>query len=255
MNLTEEESSFADISIPLTLSSVPQNILSGDSLPFPSSFNVESQSGDECNHGIWEMLHFPGKSCNENELVLDSMRNEVCDTLIAQTNERELRDWEMITTQEDHDSEFEEVSEEIMIMQTDDLLLGLGLDSDDQVQCESSGETNAAKTSNKNQVIYPRARVTLGAVVGLLTLYAIKHDLTGQAITNLLQLFTLILPSGNILPDSLQNFKAYFRKLENPFILHHYCAFCLSYVDKQATVCPDCLYEGTLVSTYQSLLY
>ena len=31
----------------------------------------------------------------------------------------------------------------------------------------------------------------------------------------------------------------YFRNLENPFILHHYCAFCLSYVDKQATVCPN----------------
>ena len=33
-----------------------------------------------------EMLHFPGESCNENELALDSMWNEVCDTLIAQTD-------------------------------------------------------------------------------------------------------------------------------------------------------------------------
>ena len=239
VNLAEEESSFADISIPLTLSSLPENILSGESLPSPSSCNEESQSGDECNHDIWEMLHFPGESCNENELALDSMWNEVCDTLIAQTDERELRDWETITTQEDHDSDFEEVSEEFTINETDDPLLGLGLYSGDQVWCESSGETNAAKTSNENQAIYPGARVTLGAVMVLLTLYAIKHDLTGQAITNLLQLLTLILPSGNILPDTLRNFKAYFRNLENPFILHHYCAFCLSYVDKQATVCPN----------------
>ena len=88
MNLTEEESSFADISIPLTLSSQPENILPCDSLPSPSSCNKESKSGDECNHDIWEMLHFPGESCNENELALDSMWNEVCDTLIAQTDER-----------------------------------------------------------------------------------------------------------------------------------------------------------------------
>ena len=142
-------------------------------------------------------------------------------------------------TQEDHDSDFEEVSEEFTITQTDDLLLGLGLDSDDHVWCEYSGETNAAKTSNENQAIYPGARVTLGAVMVLPTLYAIKHDLTGQAITNVLQLLTLILPSGNILPDTLRNFKAYFGNLENPCILHHNCAFCLSYVDKQAAVCPN----------------
>ena len=43
----------------------------------------------------------------------------------------------MTTTQEDHDSDFEEVSEEFTIAQTDDLLLGLGLDSDDHVWCES----------------------------------------------------------------------------------------------------------------------
>ena len=53
VNLTEEESLFADISIQLTLSSLPENILSGDSLPSPSSCNEESQSGDECNHDIW----------------------------------------------------------------------------------------------------------------------------------------------------------------------------------------------------------
>lgn len=93
VNRTEEESSFADISIPLTLSSLPENIPLGDSLPSPSSLNEESQSGDECNHHIWE-LHFPGKSCNVKDLALDLMWIEVCDTLIAQTDERELRDWE-----------------------------------------------------------------------------------------------------------------------------------------------------------------
>ena len=79
----------------------------------------------------------------------------------------------------------------------------------------------------------------------LLTLFAIKYDLTGEAITHLFQLMTLMLPSGNILPDTLRKFKAFFRKLENPFILQHCCAFCLSYVDKQAAVCPNttCLKE------------
>ena len=142
-------------------------------------------------------MHFRDESRNEDELVLDLAWNEVCDTLIAQTDEHELQDWEMTTTHE-------EVSEEeITITETDDLLFGQGLDSDDQVWCACGGETNAGKIFNENQAIYPVARVTLGAVMVLLTLFTIKHDLTGQAMTNLLQLLTLVLLSGHILPDTL----------------------------------------------------
>lgn len=244
-----EGSSFMDIYIPLSLSSLPAQIPSDDSVLPPSSFDLESrQSEHECGNEILEMPHPSNESAdesiNENELELDSMWNEVFHTLVAQTDERELRDWEMTMTEED-DSDFEEVSEEITLTETVDPLLGVGVDLDDQLSSESSGQTDAGRTSNENQILYPGARVTLGAVMVLLTLFAIKYDLTGEAITHLLQLITLILPSGNILPDTLKKFKAYFRTLDNPFIVHHYCAFCLSYVDKQATVCPNtaCLKE------------
>ena len=117
-----EESSFTDISIPLSLSSLPQPILSDDSVLSPSSFSLEShQSEHECGHEILEMPHpsneSADESCNENELELDSMWNEVFHTLVAQTDERELRDWEMTMTEED-DSDFEEVSEEITLTET-----------------------------------------------------------------------------------------------------------------------------------------
>ena len=243
-----EESSFTDISIPLSLSS-SQQIPSDDSVLSPSSFNLEShQLEHECGHEILEMPHPPNESAdesfNENELELDSMWNEVFHTLVAQTDERELRDWEMTMSEED-DSDFEEVRDEMTLTETADPLLGVGVDLDDQRSSESSGQTDAGKTSSENQILYPGARVTIGGVMVLLTLFAIKYDLTGEAITHLLQLITLILPSGNILPDTLKKFKAYFRKLDNPFIVHHYCAFCLSYVDKQATFCPNtaCLKE------------
>jgi len=233
----EDESTFTDVSIPLSLPSLPQQMTSDDLLSL-SSFNVEGQSEEEFTHEILEMPHCSNDSFDENELELDSMWNEVYDNLISQTDERELRDWETAKTEED-DSEFEEVSEEITSTESDDPLRDVRVDSDDQIRCEASEETNTGKSSSENQTLYPGARVTIGAVMVLFTLFAIKYDLTGEAITHLLQLITLILPTGNILPDTLRKFKSYFRNLENPVILHHYCAFCLSSVDKQTTVCPN----------------
>ena len=90
-----EGSSFTDISIPLTLSSLPEQIPSDYSVLSPSSFDLEShQSEHECGNEILEMPHPSNESAdesiNENELELDSMWNEVFDTLVAQTDEREL---------------------------------------------------------------------------------------------------------------------------------------------------------------------
>ena len=61
----------------------------------------------------------------------------------------------------------------------------------------------------------------------------------GEAISHLLQFISLLLPSGSILPDTPQKFKRYFNKLESPVILHHYCTYCLSYVDKKAVTSPN----------------
>ena len=109
----------------------------------------------------------------------------------------------MTMTLED-ESDFEEFSEEITLMERDYPLLGAEVDSDDQIRCESAlGEANAGKTANENQKLYPGARVTIGAVMVLLTLFASRYDFTGKAISHLLQIITLILPTRNILLDIL----------------------------------------------------
>ena len=160
MNPTDEEYSFTEISIPLPLPSLPQQIPSDDSVPSSSSLNFESHPEDDCSHESFEIPHCSNESCNANELELDSMWNEVYDNLIAQTDERELRDWEMTMTQED-DGDYEEVSEEITLAETDDPLLEVEMDSDDQIRCESSGQTNAGKTFSENQMLYSGASGSL----------------------------------------------------------------------------------------------
>lgn len=147
------------------------------------------------------MPYCSNNSFDEIEVELDSMWNEVYDTLINQTDEQELRDWQTTTPEED-DNDLEEVSEEITLTLRDDPLLGVRVDSDQQTSSQASDKTHVGGKSSENQTLYPEARVTIGAVMVLLTLFAIKYDLTGKAITNLLQLITLILLLGNILPDT-----------------------------------------------------
>lgn len=177
--------------------------------------------------------HFPIEFIDNEELELDSMWNDVCETLIAESSERELRDWGL--AEEQDSDQFEDIVENMTLQKTIDT------SSHEAARLDSREEPPAAniKPSSEQETLYPGARVTIGAVMVLLTLYAIKYDLTGEAITHLLQFISLLLPSGNILPDILRRFKTYFNKLESPVILHHYCAYCLSYVDKKATTCPN----------------
>ena len=160
----------------------------------------------------------------------------MCETLIAESNERELRDW---GSAEEEDGQFEEIVEHMTLSQTIDTLSHEATSLDLGKESLAPNNRDNTKSSSEQEKLYPGAQVTIGAVMVLLTLYAIKYDLTGEAITHLLQFISLLLPSGNILPDTLRKFKTFFNKLDGPVILHHYCAFCLSYVDKKAATCPN----------------
>lgn len=98
--------------------------------------------------------------------------------------------------------------------------------------------------------LYPSAKITIGSTIVLLVLFTIKYNLAADAIGHLLSLLSLILPSGHILPTSLNNFKNYFRNIRSPLVFHYYCSFCLTYVSRNKpteTVCPNggCLKELT----------
>ena len=74
----------------------------------------------------------------------------------------------------------------------------------------------------------------------LLALFTIKHNLSAEAIRNLLTLFSLTLLSSHCLPNTVNRFKNYFKSLRNPLCIHYYCAFCLMYIEsKTATTFPN----------------
>ena len=84
-------------------------------------------------------------------------------------------------------------------------------------------EEHDASEDSDNKPLYPTATVAVGTIVVLLALFTIKHNLPAEAIGNLLPLISLALPSSYCLPNTVNNFKNYFKKLRNPLRLHYYC--------------------------------
>ena len=93
--------------------------------------------------------------------------------------------------------------EEITLRRNVPLPAEVQVGSDDQIVSDSESK---GKTSS-DEPLYPGANVSIGVVMVVLTIYAIKYALMGNVVTHLLQLISLILPSGNVLPDILQKFK------------------------------------------------
>lgn len=250
-----EESSFSKVVVPLTLpkdrilqTSLISNNHSPDAVHWSSQPCIldttcaAAVSATEVNPNLPDIevnqeafqQYYTSTSDNNAELELDFMWNEVYETMISETEESDLRDWETVAIAEEDESDFLEATAFV----------------ESTPPCSTTGEADSKGKADHcdSQPLYPGASVTIGAVMVLICLYAIKYDLTGDAVTQLLQLMALMLPSGNILPDTLQKFKAFFSKLDTPFVLHHHCGFCLSNVDKDAKTCPNlaCLKELSL---------
>lgn len=111
-------------------------------------------------------------------------------------------------------------------------------------------ETSSSKeeTDIDQEPLYKGANVTLGSVMVLLVLFVIRHNLTSEALENLLSIIAAVLPASSILPSSLNRFKKYFSDLKHPFVFHHYCSFCFAYVgQRNVKQCPNlhCLKDLT----------
>ena len=223
----EDESLFTDVTIPLSLPTFPRTIqpcelaseelgvqqeadFSTEYIPQSSAPLTGSETngkhrdgsrfhsedfGHEPSHS--SQPHGPIEFIDNEELEMDSMWNEVCEALIAESNEHELRDWG--STEEEDSDQFEDIVENMTLPNTIDTL------PHEAERLDLREEPPAAniKSSCEQEKLYPGSRVTIGAVMVLITLYAIKYDLTGEAITHLLQFISLLLPTGNTLLCSI----------------------------------------------------
>ncbi|XP_070551310.1 uncharacterized protein [Ptychodera flava] len=74
----------------------------------------------------------------------------------------------------------------------------------------------------------------------LIITYVLKYHLSGEALTDLLQLINLHCAASHPGLQSIHVFFKYFQKLQNPLVFHHYCSSCLFKLDDPSVViCPN----------------
>ena len=88
------------------------------------------------------------------------------------------------------------------------------------------------KADLDQEPLYKGGIVTLGSVMVLLVLFVIRHNLTSEALENLLSIIATLLPGASILPSSVSRFKKYFANLKHLFVFHHYCS-CFAYISQR----------------------
>ena len=109
-------------------------------------------------------------------------------------------------------------------------------DSDHQ----QDGQQHNASSPNTDVPLYPGATITLKVTMILLLTFVVRHNLSNEAISDLLYLIELICPKPNLCCTTVHKFKKYFSYLVTPVKLCYYCPTCFSELSAKDTVCSIC---------------
>lgn len=94
----------------------------------------------------------------------------------------------------------------------------------------------------ENQPLYQGSRLTVSMSMLLIVTFATRHNLSGVALCDLLNLLEVHCPSDNICRATLTMYQDFFRKLKTPLIYNHFCDKCFLSIEKDAKceTCPNC---------------
>lgn len=124
------------------------------------------------------------------------------------------------------------------------------IQSDEEYESEPLVDTDTHTNAKDEHDSHPDCRhsplysgasehVTVGVAMLLVVSFAIRHELTGEALSNLLLLINVLLPAGNLLSKTLRDFRSFFSNLEVPVVYHGYCSFCYPYIPHNVNSCPN----------------
>lgn len=109
---------------------------------------------------------------------------------------------------------------------------------------------NVNECSDENKPLYHNAPLTVAESLLLVVTFAIRYNLSGSALNDLLILISLHCISPNLCRKSLHQFQHFFRAIKNPLVYHRYCSYCFLLVDDRATVtCPNSLCSRDLTKS------
>lgn len=113
--------------------------------------------------------------------------------------------------------------------------------------------TEAKEFDFNDQLLYEGAPISVETSLLLIMTFSTRHCLTGDALTDLLELIAVHCLSPNLCKTTLYQFKKHFRDLKTPIVHHYYCPFCQGLLEDglQSITCKYCSF--TLCGDEQQL--
>ena len=87
--------------------------------------------------------------------------------------------------------------------------------------------------------LYSGATITVGLSALLIMTFALRHMLSGEALSDMLTLISAHCLSPNLCTKSMFELKKHFHNLKSPMRFHRYCSYCFLQVENNLTVCPN----------------
>lgn len=104
---------------------------------------------------------------------------------------------------------------------------------------EATGHGNAQPQPNLEFPLYPGASLTVHTTLLLILAFVLSHNLTNQALSDLLSLLNVILLQPHHLPTSTYKFYKYLKINKAEATRHYYCSACETPLEPGAEVCPN----------------
>lgn len=95
--------------------------------------------------------------------------------------------------------------------------------------------------NNHQPRLYPGARITVTVSAILIMVFALRHQLTAEALQDLLVLIEIHCLSPNFCKVTKHNFYGFFNLCKSPVQKHYFCLFCHQYHGRTSIEeCPSC---------------
>ena len=86
-----------------------------------------------------------------------------------------------------------------------------------------------SKENDESVPLFEGAQINLAISMLLIITFAVRHNLTGVALADLL-LIDVHLLVPNTFASSIAILRNFFKKLRNPIEYHYYCLYCFEYI-------------------------
>ena len=110
------------------------------------------------------------------------------------------------------------------------------LDTDENDSVDNFVKITELSSSNDSP-LYAGSPVTFSVSLLLIITFAMRHNLTGLALADLLTLINVHLLVPNCFAKSTAVLNCFFRQLKKPIEYHYYCSFCYQYIGLQKISC------------------